>query len=573
MPAIDDAAITPIPPASESSDANTGRLIAGRFRLQEPLGRGGMGRVYRAHDDVLHRTVAVKLIYDDAIEDRDIRHASALEARAAAQLNHPGIVRILDSGFDDGHLYVVMSLADGPSLTALLRAEGRLSVARVREIGVQVADALDAAHRAGVIHCDVKPGNLIVRPDGRVQLVDFGIARMATSTTGLGGATLQGSAEYVAPEQVEGTTVDGRTDIFALGVVLYEMLTGRTPYGGGTITTVLARRLVTDPPSASAVNPQVPPEMDRVVQKALQRDPADRFQTAAELRDALKAVPTVVRAVPQPPGSLSATMPVPPLKTQARGQAHHAPGLPGDFRRHAELTGSAAHALGPSLRRRAAAFLGGIARSRRRSLQIAFGIAVALGLLIGVLAARWNVVGAAAESASAGRADTHAVLLPTAVPTVDAPPQTTPQTEATAPAPTLPLATPTTQPATPTYPPATPPATAEAAAPPPSAPPAQLLIEPPGPELAAPSTEGPPGQRKRQDDEELKDEWKPDATVNGGRSHPEGKPESKPQGRAEEKPAPAAKPEPKLKAPSRPKPESKPSGGPSNGHGGPKSKR
>ena len=180
-----------------------------------------MGRVYRARDELLARPVAVKLIYDDSIIDSDVRHACALEARAAARLNHPGIVRILDSGFDDGHLYVVMSLAEGRTLSEIVRTDGPLPTVRALEIAMQVADALGAAHQEGIVHCDVKPSNLIVRPDGTVQLVDFGIARIATSTTSMDSSTLQGSAEYVAPEQVEGSDVDGRTDLYALGVVLY----------------------------------------------------------------------------------------------------------------------------------------------------------------------------------------------------------------------------------------------------------------------------------------------------------------------------------------------------------------
>jgi serine/threonine-protein kinase len=276
------------------------RRIAERYRLIEQLGRGGMGRVYRAHDELLDRPVAVKLIYDDAVRDREIRHACAVEARAAARLNHPGIVRVLDSGFDDGHCYVVMSLAEGRTLAEIIREAGRLPVERALDVAVQVADALAAAHAEGVIHCDIKPGNLLVDDAGRVRLVDFGIARVASSTTGLTGELLQGSAQYVAPEQIEGASVDARTDLYALATVLYEMLAGQTPFFGGSIASVLARRLVNDPPPLRDVNPSVPVHVERLVLRALDRDPDRRFQSADELRDALLAARELAPAFPIP---------------------------------------------------------------------------------------------------------------------------------------------------------------------------------------------------------------------------------------------------------------------------------
>ena len=276
---------------SQPDPAPRQRLVAGRFRLIEQLGRGGMGRVYRAHDEVLDRPVAVKLIYDDAVRDRDLRHACALEARAAARLNHPGIVRILDSGFDDGHCYVVMSLVEGRTLTEVLREDGPLPIDRALDLAIQIADALAAAHREGVIHCDVKPGNLLVDANWRVRLVDFGIARVTSSTTGLTGELLQGSAKYVAPEQVEGAAVDGRTDLYALGTVLYEMLAGQTPFGGGTIASILARRLVNDPPSVREINPAVPPSgRRRSSSRRSLATPTSASRPLAELRDALMAI-------------------------------------------------------------------------------------------------------------------------------------------------------------------------------------------------------------------------------------------------------------------------------------------
>src|SRR4051812_42821882 len=218
VPSLDAIEQAPPPSVSASSE----RMVAGRFRLIEPLGRGGMGRVYRSHDELLDRPVAVKLIYDDAVSDRDHRRSCAVEARAAARVSHPGVVRILDSGFDDGHCYVVMELAEGKTLGQILGERGALPIVRALDLAAQVADALEEAHRQGVVHCDVKPGNLIVDDLGRVRLVDFGIARVSNSSTGLNEQDIHGSAKYVAPEQVEGAAIDGRTDLYALGVVLFE---------------------------------------------------------------------------------------------------------------------------------------------------------------------------------------------------------------------------------------------------------------------------------------------------------------------------------------------------------------
>jgi serine/threonine protein kinase len=293
------------------------RRIVDRYRLIEQLGRGGMGRVYRAHDELLDRPVAVKLIYDDAVRDREIQHACAVEARAAARLNHPGIVRVLDSGFDDGHCYVVMSLADGRTLAEIVREAGRLSVDRALDVAIQVADALAAAHAEGVIHCDVKPGNLLVDATGRVRLVDFGIARVASSTTGLTGELLQGSAQYVAPEQIEGAPVDARTDLYGLGTVLYEMLAGQTPFGGGSIASVLARRLVNDPPSLRDTNPDVPVHLERLILRALDRNPDRRFSSAGAMRDALMAARATEHALPVPRRATQIAWRIPSVRTGA----------------------------------------------------------------------------------------------------------------------------------------------------------------------------------------------------------------------------------------------------------------
>lgn len=251
-----------------------------------------MGRVFRAHDELLDRDVALKLIYSEALADEELSRECAAEARVAASLTHQGIARVLDSGFDDGRCFVVSELVEGQTLSALLAEHGPLPVRQALDLAIQVADALDAIHKHGIVHCDVKPSNAIVNADNQAKLVDFGIARMTATTglTGLTGEPLRGSAEYVAPEQVQGDHMDRRIDIYALGIVLYEMLAGKTPFSGGSVASVVARRLVMDPPSLADQVSGVSEALDRVVDRALARDPDLRFQTAGELRDALMAV-------------------------------------------------------------------------------------------------------------------------------------------------------------------------------------------------------------------------------------------------------------------------------------------
>jgi eukaryotic-like serine/threonine-protein kinase len=550
-----DVSESALPPAAD------GRLIAGRFRLLESLGRGGMGRVYRAQDELLGRLVAVKLIYDDAIVDSDVRHACALEARAAARLNHPGIVRILDSGFDDGHLYVVMSLAEGRTLAEIIRTEGPISTVRALEIAAQVADALEAAHQEGIIHCDVKPGNLIVRPDGTVQLVDFGIAKIAASTTSLDSSTLQGSAEYVAPEQVEGAAVDGRTDLYALGVVLFESLTRRTPFGGGTIASVLARRLVNDPPGVREFRPGVPPAVERLVRRMLAREPSGRFQTAAELRDALLAARMAARSatLPAPPvPPPTATMPLPRARTAAlRARAERV--REAALRHQASINvagqraGVALAAGGLAALRSVQAFFAGVEpavrsqlvrlqgvpgwsrpRTRRPSLASSFGIAIVLGLLIGTAAARCNVAGAATataltpETASAATVDAVPAppvpILPPPAPTMPPPTVATDLTPTPLPPPMAPVA-PTSTPPLPTSEPAAEPETAPLPAParaaPPPTPPAQVLVAvPAASEGRAPDEKQSESRRSedRQPDARKPEVKKPENTGSPGRA-------------------------------------------------------
>ena len=211
-----------------------------------------MGRVFRAQDELLDRPVAVKLLattlFPNALE----------EARSAGHLSHPGVVQVFDVGVDRPTGYIVMELVDGRSLHDMLREMGRLPAKLAADIAMQLADGLHAAHHAGLIHCDVKPSNVLVTRDGRTRLIDFGIARHVSDAVRAAQDEVLGSAAYVAPEQARGETVDARSDVYALGVVLYEMLVGHPPFRGTNLTDVVLQRFTAHPTPPRSIDPRVP---------------------------------------------------------------------------------------------------------------------------------------------------------------------------------------------------------------------------------------------------------------------------------------------------------------------------
>jgi eukaryotic-like serine/threonine-protein kinase len=275
-----------------SATPRVGDRLLDRYALRAELGRGSMGRVYHAHDELLGRDVAIKVLAHAAEGGADaaFREAVAREARAAARLVHPGIATLFDIGEQDGHAFLVMELVEGHSLREVLETEGTLLPARAVEIAIQVADALSCAHDEGLVHCDVKPLNVVVADDGTAKLVDFGVACAATTTGAFSRDELYGSLPYLAPEQVLGERPDARTDVYALGAVLYEMLAGRPPFDDPDATTLLRRRLAEDPPALGSQTRAVTPELEQVVMRALSRDPAGRHAMAGELRDELRAL-------------------------------------------------------------------------------------------------------------------------------------------------------------------------------------------------------------------------------------------------------------------------------------------
>lgn len=262
----------------------------GRYRITDELGRGAMGVVYRAQDTVLERTVAIKtILLSSDISERDEYEARFLqEAKAAGRLNHPGIITIYDVGRDGDLAYMAMEMLEGADLRTRMR-EGRIPVPDAIDIVEQLAEALAFAHERGVVHRDIKPANIMLVNGGRIKIMDFGIARMRISDLKTRTGMLLGTPKYMSPEQVAGRPLDHRSDIFSLGIVLHEILTNASLFSGSDTTQVLnnVANLQALPPSR--VNREVPPMLDLVVAKTLEKDAEARYQDAADLAGDLRA--------------------------------------------------------------------------------------------------------------------------------------------------------------------------------------------------------------------------------------------------------------------------------------------
>ncbi len=279
----------------------------GRYEVLEPLGRGGMASVVRARDPALHREVAIKFLHADLCVEGECRTRFLREARAAGGLSHPNIVVVHDVGEIDGRPYMAMELLDGGSLADDLDRRRRLPVAEVVAIGIQLARALDYAHRRGVVHRDIKPGNVLREAaSGVVKLTDFGIAHldepaaMTEHRTRIGDVI--GTPQYMSPEQARGEPLDGRSDLFSLGIVLYQMLCGVAPFRGDTMVAV-ATRIVNQPTPPIGAEHGVPGAVRRVIERCLDKSTDRRFQTGAELAEALTRVYAFPSAEPAAPAS------------------------------------------------------------------------------------------------------------------------------------------------------------------------------------------------------------------------------------------------------------------------------
>ena len=265
----------------------------GPYRIVEKIGEGGMGEVYRAHDSRLHREVAVKILPAHVADDPDRRARFDRESRAVAALSHPNILAIFDVGVAGAVTYAVTELLEGESLREHV-TRGPLPVRKALEIAVQVARGLSAAHDKGIVHRDLKPENVFILNDGRAKILDFGLARTAVdaavTATGTEPGVVMGTVGYMAPEQVRAQPVDARADLFALGVVLHEMLSGRRVFQRDTPAESMTAILREDPPELVGTRSDISPALDRIVQHCLEKNPNERFQTARDVAFALEAL-------------------------------------------------------------------------------------------------------------------------------------------------------------------------------------------------------------------------------------------------------------------------------------------
>src|SRR5262245_59692810 len=261
-----------------------GQVFSNRYRIERELARGGMAEVYLARDESLNRLVALKALFPEFAREPSFVERFRREAQAAANLNHPNIVGIYDWGQESGTYFIVMEYVEGRSLRALMRNEGPIDPGQAADITAEIASALAFAHRRGVVHRDVKPGNVLITPQGHVKVTDFGIARAGASDGLTQTGSVMGTATYFSPEQAQGLPVDGRSDVYALGVVLYEMVTSVAPFTGDSPVSVAYKHLREDAVPPSQRNPEMPPDLEQIIMTALAKDAEQRYQTADDMR-------------------------------------------------------------------------------------------------------------------------------------------------------------------------------------------------------------------------------------------------------------------------------------------------
>lgn len=265
-----------------------GKTLNNRYQLTERVGIGGMAEVYRAHDVVLDRVVAVKVMLPQYAADQTFQQRFRQEAASAAKLQSPYIVSIYDWGLDadDETYYIVMEFLKGTDLKTAIQERGAINQRKAAEIGSQVAQALQVAHDGGIIHRDIKPQNIMIQPDGNIKVMDFGIARAGDA--GLSQtATVLGTAHYISPEQAQGKELTGLSDVYSLGIVLYEATTGRLPFEGTDSVSVAVKQVNEMPPAPRSINPDIDPVLEAIIMKAMAKDPAQRFASAEDMRQAL----------------------------------------------------------------------------------------------------------------------------------------------------------------------------------------------------------------------------------------------------------------------------------------------
>ncbi|HEX2266978.1 MAG TPA: Stk1 family PASTA domain-containing Ser/Thr kinase, partial [Actinomycetota bacterium] len=276
------------------------KVLGGRYEISSALGHGGMAEVYLGTDRVLGRQVAVKILGGHFADDESFVARFRREAQSAAALNHPNVVSVFDTGSDDGTHFIVMEYVQGRTLADVIKDDAPLLPERAVEITESAAAALGFAHREGIVHRDVKPGNIMLTPTGDVKVMDFGIARAVSSDSLTQTATVLGTATYFSPEQAQGASVDARSDIYSLGCVLYEMVTSHPPFAADSPVTVAYKHVKEDPVPPSRLNADAPASLDAIILKCLAKNPQNRYQSAAELQQDLERFRTgaTVQATP-----------------------------------------------------------------------------------------------------------------------------------------------------------------------------------------------------------------------------------------------------------------------------------
>ena len=289
-----------------------GQVLAGRYELEELVGTGGMSSVYRAQDRLLDRKVALKILHEHYGNDDTYVARFRHEARAVAALSHPNIVTVIDRGDEDGRQFIVFEYVEGENLKRLVE-RGPLPVATALELALQVARGLSFAHQHGLVHRDAKPQNVLLNGSGEAKVTDFGIARSLTVQHGMTQTgTVLGTSDYIAPEQAQGRRVDEQSDVYSLGVVIYELLTGRVPFPGENFVAVAMRHINEPRPSARELRPEVPQRLDAAVRRAMAKEPGDRFPSMREFCEELDVCLAEAR------GGTEGTYVLPPQKTVRR---------------------------------------------------------------------------------------------------------------------------------------------------------------------------------------------------------------------------------------------------------------
>ncbi|MGB6866585.1 MAG: serine/threonine-protein kinase, partial [Candidatus Aminicenantaceae bacterium] len=284
-------------------ELTTGSTFAGRYQIIEEIGKGGMGKVYKVLDKEVKAKIALKLIKPEIASDKKTIERFRNELKTARDISHKNICRMYDLNKEEGSYYITMEYVSGEDLKSFIRRSEKLTIGKAITVAKEVCEGLTEAHRLGVVHRDLKPSNIMIDREGNVRIMDFGIAR-SLSTKGITGAGVMiGTPEYMSPEQVEGKDVDHRSDIYSLGVILYEMLTGRVPFEGDTALAVAMKHKGDMPKDPKELNPQIPDDLNSVILKCLEKDKEKRFQSAEEFRSELenieKGIPTTERVIPE----------------------------------------------------------------------------------------------------------------------------------------------------------------------------------------------------------------------------------------------------------------------------------